>query len=118
MRLNTYEFVNRKVTIIFKTQKIPQPKDIYSFEMIKFMCKYTNSQLPATFNSYIKFITDVHPNNMRRQTKDQTWQIVSPKSRSNSGAKMFKIQCSRNLVKIPLEIKNKPCLSILTAVYK
>jgi len=50
------------------------------------MYKYTNSQLPATFTNYFKFITDVHPHNA-------TWttirQFALPKASSNSGAKLL-----------------------------
>jgi len=50
------------VTNIYKTQKILQLKDRVS----KFMYKYTNSQLPATFTNYFKLITDIHPFNTRK----------------------------------------------------
>jgi len=56
--LNTHELATRKVSNIYKTQKILQLKDIYNLEVSKFMCKYTNSQLLATFNNYFKLITD------------------------------------------------------------
>ena len=46
-------------------QKNLQLKDIYNLEVRKFMYKYTSSQLPATFNSSFKLITDVHPYNTR-----------------------------------------------------
>jgi len=49
-------------------QKILHPKDMHSLEVSKFMYNYSNSQLPATFNNYVKLITDVHPYNTR-QTK-------------------------------------------------
>jgi len=51
------------------------------------MYKYTNCQLPATFNTYFKLITDVH-SYTTRQTK--TRQFALPNARSNSGAKMLK----------------------------
>jgi len=50
--LNTYELVTRKVTNIYKTQKVRRLKDIYSLEVSKFIYKYNNLELPATFNNY------------------------------------------------------------------
>jgi len=50
--LNTDKLLTNKVTTIYKMQKILQLKDIYNLEVSKFMYKYTNSQLPATFNNY------------------------------------------------------------------
>jgi len=58
---NTYELVSRKVTTIYETQKILQLKDVYNLELSKFMYKYDNFQLPATFDNCFKLITDVHP---------------------------------------------------------
>jgi len=66
-------------------QNILQPKDIYNLEVSKFMYKYTISQWPATFNTYFKFIIDVHPHDTRQI---KIWQFPLPKARSNSGAKM------------------------------
>jgi len=81
--LNTYELVTRKVTNIYKTQKILQLKDVYNLEVSKFMYKYTNSQLPATFNNYFKLIRDVRPYN-KGQIKSRHFAL--PKACSNSGA--------------------------------
>jgi len=47
-------------------QKILQLKDLYNLEVSKFMYKYATSQLPATFNSYFKLITDVRSYNTRQ----------------------------------------------------
>jgi len=58
----------RKVSNVYITQKILQMKDIYNPAVSKFM--FANSQLPATFINYLKFITDVHPYNTR-QAKTQ-----------------------------------------------
>jgi len=51
------------------------------------MYKYTNSQLPATFNNYFKLISDFHSYNTRQI---KTGQFALPKTCSNSGAKMIK----------------------------
>jgi len=63
--LNRNKHLTNKVTTIYKMQKNLQLKDIYNLEVRKFMYKYTSSQLPATFNSSFKLITDVHPYNTR-----------------------------------------------------
>jgi len=63
--LNTKKRLNNKVAI-YKMQKILQLNDICILEVKKFMYKYTNSQLPATFNNifhslphmFIHFIQD------------------------------------------------------------
>jgi len=64
--LNTDKLLTNKVTTIYKMQKILQLKDLYNLEVSKFMYKYATSQLPATFNSYFKLITDVHSYNTRQ----------------------------------------------------
>jgi len=110
--LNTNELVTRKV---YKTQKILQLKDTYDFEVSKFMYKYTNSQLPVTFNNYFKLITDVHPYSTRQI---KTRQFALQKAHSSSGVKMIKYSAVEILSKIPLEIKNKPCLALHSAEYK
>jgi len=59
------------------------------------MYKYTNSQVPATFNNYFKlFKLDVHPYNARQI---KTRQFALPKAPSSSGAKMIKYR-NRKLV--------------------
>jgi len=75
------------------------------------MHKYTNSQLPATYNSYFKLTANVYPYNAR-QTK--TRQFALPKARSNSGAKMIKYSAIEIWSKIPLQIKNKPYSALLS----
>jgi len=50
------------------------------------MYKHTDYQLQATFNNYLKLITDVHLYNTR-QTKSRKFAL--PKARSNSGVKML-----------------------------
>jgi len=110
--LNTNELVTSKVTIIHKTQKILQLKDIYNLEVRKFMYKYTNSQLPATFNNYFKLITHVHPYNTRQI---KTRQFALPKARTNSGAKIMTLSAIEIWSKISLEIKNTPCLTLFSA---
>ena len=112
---NTYEPVTRAVNSIYKTHKILQLRDIYNLEVSKFMYKYSNSHLPATFTNYFKLITGVHPYNTR-QTK--TRQFVLPKARSNSGAKMLKHSAIEIWSNIPLEIKYKSCLTLFTSEYK
>jgi len=69
--LNTNNLLNNKVTTIYKTQKNIQPKDIHILEVSKFTYKYTNSQLPATFNNYFKLTTDVHSYNTRQTKLDK-----------------------------------------------
>jgi len=61
---NKNKLVTRKI-LLFKKHKILQLKHIYNLEVRKFMYKYTNSQLSATFNDYFKVITDVHPYNTK-----------------------------------------------------
>jgi len=61
-----HEILTTKVTTIYKTQEVLQLKDVYNLEVSKFMYKYINSQLPATFNNYLKLNTDVHPYNTRQ----------------------------------------------------
>jgi len=79
------------------------------------MNKYTNSQLPTTFNNYFKLITDVNPYNARQI---KTRQFSLPKARLNYGVKVIK--CSEieiwsiNL----LEIMNKTCLALFSVHYK
>jgi len=51
-----------------------------------------------------------------RQTN--TRQFSLPKARSNSGARILKYSAIELWSKIPLEIKNKPCLTLFTAEYK
>jgi len=85
--LNTKYLLTSKVTTIYTTQKILLLKDIYNLEVSNFIYKYTNSQLPATFNNYFKLIADLHPYNTRQI---KTRQFALPKARSNSGAKMIK----------------------------
>jgi len=46
---NTPEIATRKLTGIYKAQKILQLKGIYSLEMAS-SCKNSKCQLPATFN--------------------------------------------------------------------
>ena len=77
------------------------------------MCKYPTSQLHVSFNNYFKLITDVHSYNTR-QVKIR--QFASPKSRSNSGAKMIKYSAIEIRSKIPPEIKNKRCLALFLAI--
>ena len=96
-------------------QKILQLKDIYNLEVSKFMCKYTTSQLPATFNIYFKLITDIHSYNTKLV---KTRQFVLPKARSNSGAKMIKYSAIDIWSKILPVIKNKTCLALFLAEYK
>jgi len=107
--------LTNKVTAIYKLQKILQLKDIYNLEVSKFMYKYTNSQLPATFNNYFNLITDVHPYNTRQI---KTRQFALPKARSKSGAKMVKYSTIEMWSTIPSEIKNKTCLALFSAEYK
>jgi len=107
--LNTNKLLTKEVTTICKMQKNLQLKDIYSLEVGKFIYKYTNSQLPATFNNLFKLITDAHPYNTR-QTK--TRQFALPAPRSNSGAKMIKHSEIEIWSKIPPEIKNAMCLAL------
>jgi len=85
--VNTDSLVTREVTNINETQEILQLKDIYSLEVSKFMYKYNNSQLPATFNNCYKLVTGFHPYNTKRT---KTRQFPLPKARSNSGANMLK----------------------------
>ena len=73
-------------------------------EVSKFMYKYTNSQLPATFNNYFKLITDVHPYNTRQ-----------PKNTFKLRCENVKVQCNRNPVKNSLRNKNKLCFTLFTA---
>jgi len=85
--LNTDKLLTSKVTAIYEIKKILQLRDICNLEVTKFMYKYTTSQLPATFNNYFKFITDVHSYN---KIQIQTRQFALPKARLNSGVKMIK----------------------------
>jgi len=56
--LNANHLLNNKVTTIYRTKQFLQQKDIYNLEVSKFMYKYTDSPLPARFNSYFKLIAD------------------------------------------------------------
>jgi len=78
----------------------------------KFVYKYNKSQLPATFNNYFKFITNVHPSNT---SPTKTRNFALPKSRSNSGVKMLRYSTIEIWSEIRLEIKNKRCLTRFTA---
>jgi len=70
------------------------------------MHKYTNSQLPITFNNYFELITDVHPYDMR-QTNTRQFALSKPSSKSSS--KIIKWSAIEIWPEISLEIKNKPC---------
>jgi len=83
--------------------KLLQIKDVFHFEVSKFMYKYTTSQLPATFTNCFKFVTDVHPYNTKQI---KTRQFALPKARSNSGAKMIKCSATEIWSRIPPEIKH------------
>jgi len=58
--LNTSGIAILEVANLYKTLKILRLKDIYSLEVGKFMYKYSNSQLPATFTDYFKLITNAY----------------------------------------------------------
>jgi len=73
------------------------------------MYKHTDYQLQATFNNYLKLITDVHLYNTR-QTKSRKFAL--PKARSNSGVKMLKCSATKIWSNISLDIKNKSCLTL------
>jgi len=64
--LNTSGIATPEVTVIYKTLKFHQRKDIYMVELAKFMRKYIKSKLPALFSDYFKLITNVHPHNTRQ----------------------------------------------------
>jgi len=49
---------------------------------------------------------------------DSDLQFALPKARSNSGAKMIKHNAIEIWSRIPLEIKNKTCLSLSLEEYK
>jgi len=51
---STNKLLTNKFTTIYQMQKNLQLKDIYNLEVSKFMYKYTNSKLPATFNNCFK----------------------------------------------------------------
>ena len=113
--LNTHKLLTNKAITIYKMQKILQLKDIYNVEVSKFMCKYTTSQLHATFNKKFKLITDLHSYSTRQV---KTRQFALPKARSNTGAKMIQYSAIEIWSKIPPEIKNKTCLTLFLAEYK
>ena len=108
--LNPFVSATLKVTSIYKSQKIMQPKYIYGREVGKFMYRYNKSQLPATFNDYFKFISNVRP---YTTSETKTGQFTLPKARSNSENVEY------DAIDIAfLDIKNKPCLTLFTALYK
>jgi len=107
--------VTNKVITIYKTQKILQLKYKYNLEVRNLILKYTNFQLPATFNNYFQLITDVYLYNTRQF---KTRQFALPKARSKSGAEIIKRSATEIWSKLPLEIKNKPCLALFSAEYK
>jgi len=113
--LNTHKLLTNKAITIYKMQKILQLKDIYNVEVSKFMCKYTTSQLHATFNKKFKLITDLHSYSTRQV---KTRQFALPKARSNTGAKMIQYSAIEIWSKIPPEIKNKTGLAFFLAEYK
>ena len=115
MTCYTNKLLTNKVTTIYKMQKILQLKDIYNFEVSKFIHKYTTSQLPATFHNYFKLKTDVHPYNTRQI---KTRQFVLPKASSNPGPKTIKYGAIEIWSKVPPEIKNKTCMALILAEYK
>jgi len=67
-----------------KTQKILQPKYVYSLEVGEFVYKYHKSQVPATLSNHFKLVTDLNSYNMR-QTKTRQFELT--KVRSNLGTK-------------------------------
>jgi len=75
----------------------------------------TNSQLTATFKKYFKLLADVQPHNTRQF---KTRQLVSPKARSHSGAKMIKNSAIAIQSRIASAIKNKTCLALFSAEYR
>jgi len=115
--LNTNTLLNTKVNTIYKTQKILQLKDIYTF--LKWTNSCTNmltiSYLLRLTNNYLKLITDVHSYNTRQI---KTRRFALPKARSNSGAEMIKFSAIEIWSRIPSEIKNETCLALFSAEYK
>jgi len=79
-------------------QKKLQPEDIHNLQVDKFMHKYTNSKLLATFNNYFELITDVHPCNT---TQTKTRQFALPKAHFNLSSKTIKHSTIEILPKIP-----------------
>jgi len=60
----------------------------------------TTSQLPTTFDNFVKLIADVHSYNTRHT---KTRQFALPKTRSNSSTKIIKCSAIEIWSKIPPE---------------
>ena len=94
---------------MYKNAKNSSAKEIHDLEVSKFMQKYTNSQLPATFNNHFKFFTDVQSYNTRQL---KTRQFALSTVRSRTGAKMIKYSAIETWSSIPVQIKNNTCLAL------